>query len=425
MTRRTAMPASEGRDRIQKAEAAAATSDGDGDATMFDLLGLGDPPDVSAEGDAGSDAGDADAGAGGSDAGIDAGGSDAGVDASASADAGDAGDGGDAGTDAGASADAGDAGDGSTEGGDAGGTEGGAEGTEAVTKVKAVAAVKAGKTSLATLTRIAKQAGALAEGKPLTGEMSTQLQAVIKALNLLGGDSKIIVVKVVDGMDKTPLLALTSAIEGLVKVTNDVGDLKEDAELTDEMGGSLKGIAKSIEDIVTKFSAAAKPAKSAKPAVTKTATATAPTAKVTDIEVFKAMGSDKDKDPMIVFKAGAKMKKIRLSQFARAVEALQSILKELSGEEVKKNAEPTTVAVSADVDLSPVTKAIEALGGRVDEKIEVIGKSVDALGERLDAVEGIRPTGASDDDAGEATEVKKSVTDLGWGSVLAGQGGKQ
>ena len=414
MTRRTAMPASEGRLQIQKAEAAAATADGDGDASMVDLLGLGDMPDVSTEGDdAGSD-GDAgtDAGVGGSDAGTDAGGSDAGVDASA-----DAGDGGDAGTDAGAS-DAGDA-----DAGDAGGTEGGAEGTEAVTKVKAAAAVKAGKTSLATLTRIAKQSATLVEGKPLTGEMSTQLQAVIKALNLLGGDSKIIVVKVVDGMDKTPLLALTSAIEGLVKVTNDVGDLKEDAELTDEMGGSLKGIAKSIEDIVTKFSAAAKPAKSAKPAVTKTATA--PTAKVTDIEVFKAMGSDKDKDPMIVFKAGAKMKKIRLSQFARAVEALQSILKELSGEEVKKNAEPTTVAVSADVDLSPVTKAIEALGGRVDEKIEVIGKSVDALGERLDAVEGIRPTGASDDDAGEATEVKKSVTDLGWGSVLAGQGGKQ
>ena len=397
-TKRTAITASEGRERVEKTEGAAAAETGDGDASMMDLLGLGDLDETAAaEGDgdgSGATEGDGDGAATEGDGDGAAGAAAEGDgDAAAAAE-------GDAATDG--------AGDAATEGdgdGAAAATEGEADAaadaagdSEVVTKaVKAGAGAKSAKTALAAITRIVNQAKDLGD-KPLSPAMIASLKTVMNQLNLMGG--QVSSAKEKDKDEKTEkvegstMRALTAAMEKLTALSNKLGEMEADADIADAQGSEMRSIAASLGAIIDKYG--------------KPATQT----EKRDIEIFKAMGSENDADPVIVFKAGAKMKRIRLSQFKRAVEALQSILKELAGEQVAKT------APAAAVDLTPVTKAIEAMGGKVDKKIETIGKSVDVLTKRLEAVEGIRPTGAGDGDPPEGTEVKKSEDDIGWGSVL-------
>ncbi|KKN57380.1 hypothetical protein LCGC14_0562860 [marine sediment metagenome] len=403
-TKRTAITASEGRERVEKTEGAAAAETGDGDASMMDLLGLGDLDETAAaegdgdgsgaategDGDGAATEGDGDGAAGAAAEGD--------GDAAAAAE-------GDAATDgAGDAATEGDGAAAATEGeADAAATEGEADAaadaagdSEVVTKaVKAGAGAKSAKTALAAITRIVNQAKDLGD-KPLSPAMIASLKTVMNQLNLMSGQvsSAKEKDKKTEKVEGSTMRALTAAMEKLTALSNKLGEMEADADIADAQGSEMRSIAASLGAIIDKYG--------------KPATQT----EKRDIEIFKAMGSENDADPMIVFKSGAKMKRVRLSQFKRAVEALQSILKELAGEQVAKT------APAAAVDLTPVTKAIEAMGGKVDTKIETINKSVGDLTKRLEAVEGIRPTGAGDGDPPEATEVKKSEDDIGWGSVL-------
>lgn len=168
------------------------------------------------------------------------------------------------------------------------------------------------------------------------------------------------------------------------------------------------------------------------------------------LKVFVASGGD---DPEILIqKAGAKMKRSRLSMLEKAVNALVSILNEIKGDQSSgdkktqksneetqnmstedtkdpkpedkpdvtskdtKDAEPevTATAVVTKEWAEGITKQVSDLAARVEEMAKVVAEKVDAIAKKVDDFENTIPDGNSDGDPESTEKAKKSF----WGGRI-------
>ena len=144
--------------------------------------------------------------------------------------------------------------------------------------------------------------------------------------------------------------------------------------------------------------------------------------------------SDSSEDPMIVIeevtKAGAKMKKVRLNQFDKAVQILQSLLSELKGEETKgmggkgkkkvnKSEDDTDLSTLREDLNKALQKGFAKLEERVDEKLDGLKSDlngqVESVSKRLDGVINAAPAGNADDED-TSEEINKNSDNM-WGSL--------
>lgn len=167
-----------------------------------------------------------------------------------------------------------------------------------------------------------------------------------------------------------------------------------------------------------------------------------------DIECFTKTCSTCDTDPEILLKAGAAMKRTRLSEFRKAVERLNAILKELEGDDmddVKKDVQqPTSEAPAVEAPTAKPTEetqttvtpqvvdiakavsdaigpALEALEKKISEQIKTavqpVSDGLAAVQKRVDGIEETNP-GGTELEPGETTATRKGADPLNWGSIL-------
>lgn len=151
------------------------------------------------------------------------------------------------------------------------------------------------------------------------------------------------------------------------------------------------------------------------------------------IEIFLRKTSD-EHDPEFVMKAGAKMKKSRLSSFRQAVALLTDLLKELDGmNNEQKKPEPTTktdqpalAPQKEEQQVAPqgVTKSeiaelikgeLTSFGQALNQKLDGIKGDVEKVTKRVDEIETARPAGNEQD---PPTEVKKNEGGF-WSNIFA------
>lgn len=142
-----------------------------------------------------------------------------------------------------------------------------------------------------------------------------------------------------------------------------------------------------------------------------------------DEPLFRVFVTKGDEDnPEIIVKAGAKMKKLRLNQFRKAVSTLASLLKELEGDtsDSDKGVQKSDVSEIVNAGLAKGFELLEKkLGATVTDTVKA---SIEAVTKRLEAVEDTVPAGNGDADATETKpdEVKKTEGGM-WSSVFAQQ----
>lgn len=186
-----------------------------------------------------------------------------------------------------------------------------------------------------------------------------------------------------------------------------------DADVTPEAMGVMEAVCEALDALMSEEAA---PPASGPPAAQSDKgkgkggeTDGEPAAKAEEpLEVYKRQTPE---GVEVVLKVGAKMKKMRLNQFEKALETLNSLLKELKGEA----AQP---APAAKVDpAATVTKAVEDLGAKVEQ---MLAAKLEPLAKRIEAVENASPGGNGDAEPHETVEpVSKRGANI-WGGVFLG-----
>lgn len=298
------------------------------------------------------------------------------------------------------------------------------DGLEAIFK-----ATKAGDTAkringlVATLTRAINAMKGLGD-KPLTPTIGRALQTVARGLTMLAGEKEAGVKKVAGGA----VQAATTALEKLMQLASSLKEMDASADVPEAATGQMKGIASVLASILSQAEAGStapdkgkeKPAVDAEKGKDKKKEEGGKKEEGKD----KTTKSDDEDDPIIVFKAGAKMRRARLSRFRKAVETLSMLLKELEEgdqqelpargkDKDKKKTQKAETEIVEDL-LEGITKAIEAIGGKLEEVNSSLQEQVGAVTKRLDELENVRPTGEGDDDPPEPVEKKRSM----WGNVI-------
>jgi hypothetical protein len=254
-------------------------------------------------------------------------------------------------------------------------------------------------------------------GKPLTPEIAKTISEVVKALQGFGGKADD------DGGDgdagdgekdkkeKADTGALASAVSKLTAIVEAVKKAG-DGDAPKDIATKLASIAKGLEGFLSKQKAPedkkADDDKDAKDKDKKDAKGKTEKA----FEVFKAAGSGNDDDPEVIIKAGAKMKRSRLSKLKKAVETLAALISELEGEASGGKEKAT----KAEVDLSPVMNRIDEFASAVKSRFEALEGKTDAVNKRVENIENTRPAGNGE---GDPDPVQKS--DEGenfWAGVL-------
>lgn len=117
------------------------------------------------------------------------------------------------------------------------------------------------------------------------------------------------------------------------------------------------------------------------------------------LQLFVEKGEGDDCE--VIIKAGAKMKKTRLSALKAAVETLQSLLAELEGQAKEK----TTKSEDDDQVLKAISTLGETFGAKLNEMKTVFDGELAKVSKRIDDID-TAPAGNAE--AEEQTEVKKS-----------------
>jgi DNA-binding HxlR family transcriptional regulator len=267
---------------------------------------------------------------------------------------------------------------------------------KAVTVAQAFKPLNAALQSMMGATNEAKKVGK----NKISKETASKFRSVMLALNLISGKGKIETQKAEGEAGKTA----TAALQKLMKLVNTLKGMKQTDAFPGNLASEAKAIAGSISGLL----------------------ATSPTAaskKKAEAKVTKAEGTDDN--PIVVIKAGKKMKKTRLAKLREAVTLLSSILKELEGDKMaKKQDEPAKKpedAKTEDTKADKVEKAetetkpedATALS-EIKEGIAKLGEAITGLGEKVETVnkrvadlEGTAPEGNAEEDPPE--EVKKKA----------------
>ena len=198
-----------------------------------------------------------------------------------------------------------------------------------------------------------------------------------------------------------PVASVTRATEQLVKASNDI-KAQKGSPFCSTTADSVKSVAILLQKSVTTEEQEA-------------------VKEVPQIQVFKASSSDDSDNPEIIIKAGAKMKKVRLNQFEKAVRTLQSLLKELRGDAINKNDDITPGVSKADIEAG-LQKGFGLLETMMVEKMEAMVKAnTDTLTGKIEQVEkrftdinNASPTGNADSDV---DAIKKNEEPNMWGSL--------
>ena len=198
-----------------------------------------------------------------------------------------------------------------------------------------------------------------------------------------------------------PVASVTRATEQLVKASNDI-KAQKGSPFCSTTADSVKSVAILLQKSVTTEEQEA-------------------VKEVPQIQVFKASSSDDSDNPEIIIKAGAKMKKVRLNQFEKAVRTLQSLLKELRGDTINKNDDITPGVSKADIEAG-LQKGFGLLETMMVEKMEAMVKAnTDTLTGKIEQVEkrftdinNASPTGNADSDV---DAIKKNEEPNMWGSL--------
>ena len=123
------------------------------------------------------------------------------------------------------------------------------------------------------------------------------------------------------------------------------------------------------------------------------------------LEIEKAEGPEGEgDDPMLVIKAGAKMRKARLTQFEQAVTVLQGILSELKGIPAAGGTEKVSKDEGASV-VATVATMLDGIKTSMAARLAGIQKAVDGVVARVERIESVRPEGNG---AVDPTPIKKA-----------------
>jgi len=210
-----------------------------------------------------------------------------------------------------------------------------------------------------------------------------QLEALARDLAALAG---VELGEVAKG-DDSPLRVATGAMERMISLIATLQGAGE-AEVPAEVPGELAEVAKAIGGLAAPDQAEPEPEpQAAEPEPL--------------FEVFKAAGADgQGDDPMLVIKAGAKMKKARLSQFEAALKALNGILAELKGipkADAEGKAQKVTKADHSAM-LATITTLLDGIKTSIAARLEGIEKSIGGVAERVTRIENTRPAGNGEAD---------------------------
>lgn len=235
--------------------------------------------------------------------------------------------------------------------------------------------------------------------KQLTKEVSSKFRGIMLALNLISGKGKVKTEKAEAGTAK----AATAALQKLMSLVNTLKGMKQTEAFPGKLATQAKAIAGSISGLLA------------------TSPATSKKKQKAEATVAKAKGTD---DPIVIIKAGKKMKKIRLAKLREAVTLLSSILKELEGDdkmvkeaktedtkadkvEKKEEAKPTEETEGASATLAEIKDGITKLG----EAIKGLGDSVETVTKRVTDLEGTAPESNADEDPPEEVKKKRNLWD--------------
>ncbi len=201
--------------------------------------------------------------------------------------------------------------------------------------------------------------------------------------------------------------SLTAAVERLMGVVNSLKEVDQGAEtIPGQIVTQIQGVATMLTAVLERYGMPQEEMEEReKMEVTEQEKPVAPAQKtVCKPEVFMKRDGELA-DPELIFKAGRKMKRTRLSLFKKAVEMLQEILHEIDLE--------TARAEASEQKKSKEEKADDDFQKRMLEKLDAIATDVGKVTKRVDEIESTRPAG-HECDPPEQVEKKNRM----WASVF-------
>lgn len=188
------------------------------------------------------------------------------------------------------------------------------------------------------------------------------------------------------------LKAMTAALGKLMAIVNQLKGMDAGSSLPPPLAASIRSVAEAMLASVEQRAAK----KSDEPLVT----------------VYRSAGAD-DGDPVVVLQIGNKMARKRLSDLEKAKDLIDSIIREVKGEE--REAGRMMGKAAADV-----AEAVAKTQSEVQKGFEAMAEKLNGIVERVDRLEGARPAGVGDADPPEqrvATSKGEDGTGL-WTSLF-------
>jgi len=242
--------------------------------------------------------------------------------------------------------------------------------------------------------------------KALTKEVTSKLRVVMLALNMISGKGKVKTEKAEGGA----IAVATASLQKLMTLVNTLKGMKQTDAFPGKLASEAKAIAGSISGMLaTSPTAASKKKQKA------------------EAQVSKAEGTDDN--PIVIIKAGSKMKKTRLAKLREAVTLLSSILKELEGDKMTKKEDEAAKTEDAKeekkadkvekaedeakTEAKPDTsaEAIKEGFAKLGEAINGLGDKLEDITKRVGDLEGTAPEGNAEPDPPEEVKKAKNIWD--------------
>lgn len=233
--------------------------------------------------------------------------------------------------------------------------------------------------------------------KPIPPGLLGVIRAIMGALNLIaGGGAKGKTEKV----QQATMQAATSALQRLMALVRKVKAMDANEPFPADAAAEAKAIAGLLSGLLGRYPSPRAMAAKREQGVD---------------DERPGTGGSAD-DPIIIFKAGAKMRQARLSKLRQAVEILNKLMEELDSqpEKATKNEEPQAMTKQEVQQI--VEQAVADFVTKLDEATAGIAEKIDAVGKRVDGLENVQPAGEGGDDP-PVEEVTKKKPGL-WSNII-------
>jgi hypothetical protein len=243
--------------------------------------------------------------------------------------------------------------------------------------------------------------------KPLTPPVIGVLRGVAGALNLMAGAGKSKDKDKTEKVQEGTLKQATAAMERLMSLVNRLKEMDASADVPGEVYTEAKAIAGLIQGLLQKYPSPTAGGDKGEKGDSKTE-------KRFEVFVPRDAKAD-DADPEIIVKAGAKMKRTRLSKLKQAVKLLTEVLGEIDPEDIDRGKKKGKVTKGDDDNPSAleaaiitVAETVKSLGERMDKLVEDLTSKIGEVTKRVETIEGEAPAGTDTDDD-SATTMKKGA----------------